>query len=138
MKQIDLDMISEYDKTIKGYLAGYVQAVADFEKPVWETKELNTVETPAVALQPGVLYYLGILSNAITIDLDDPDTNGNEWKFSFITSDTVNSITFPENVMLPYGFDIAPKTRYEFSILKDPGGLFATYQDWGDVNASQS
>lgn len=102
------------------------KSVYDFVKPASQ----NTM--PAGGLLPGVLYNLGVLTGSVTIDLATPaDASvANEYAFTFYTSTTAPTITWPSgilgwagNCIENYAPNIKASKFYEVSILNGIGAI---------------
>ena len=119
--EISTDVVA--DKADNTKSAG-TKAVYDFVKPASQSSQ------PAGGLEPGILYNLSTLTGSVTIDLATPsDANvANEYAFTFATSTTAPTITWPASVtawggncITNYAPDIKANMFYEVSILNGIG-----------------
>ena len=119
--ELSTDVVTDRTDNTK---ASTPKSVYDFVKPASQSS------IPQGGLQPGILYNLGTLTGAVTIDLATPaDANvANEYAFTFATSTTAPTITWPASVtawggncITNYAPDIKASMFYEVSILNGIG-----------------
>lgn len=89
--ELSTDVVTDRTDNTK---ASTPKSVYDFVKPVSQ----STI--PSGGLLPGVLYNLGALTGSVTIDLATPvdSSVANEYVFTFNTSTTVPTITWPSGI----------------------------------------
>ena len=120
-----MDEITDSDSYPK-FMYPNVNAVKNYVKP----KTQNYL--PNDGLEPGILYNLGELTGTVAIDLATPADASveNEYKFTFYTSTTAPSITWPSgilgwagNCIMNYAPNIKASKFYEVSILNGRGAI---------------
>lgn len=120
--ELSTDVVTDRTDNTK---ASTPKSVYDFVKPVSQ----STI--PSGGLLPGVLYNLGVLDSAVTIDLATPvdSSVANEYAFTFTAGSTVPSITWPASIVGWAGNcidsngvpEISADMFYEVSILNGIG-----------------
>jgi len=115
--ELSTDVVTDRTDNTK---ASTPKSVYDFVKPVSQ----STI--PSGGLLPGVLYNLGVLDSAVTINLATPvdSSVANEYAFTFYTGATAPTITWPNtilgwagNCIVNSAPEISASKFYEVSIL---------------------